>query len=403
MSDRALKAVIIVAALGYFVDVYDLILFSVVRVASLKSLGLSSDQILSHGVFLINMQMAGMLCGGIVWGVLGDKRGRISVLFGSIIIYSVANIANAFVETVGSYAAWRFIAGFGLAGELGAGVTLVTELMPREKRGYGTTIIATVGVLGAVLAATTGTYLDWRLNYLIGGFLGICLLGLRMAVRESGLFAELQRKPVARGSLSLLITSRARMIRYLLCVLTGVPIWTVVGVIVTFAPEIAEGQGVVGSVTAAKAVLYCYIGLCAGDLASGLFSQYLRSRKLVLYIFMTLTWISSAIVLTVGGISASTYHLLFLPLGFAIGYWAIFVTIAAEQFGTNLRATVATSVPNFVRGAAVPMTSLFHLLLPSLGVIGSAGTAVSLSLVLALISAGLLKESFSYDLDFIEQ
>jgi MFS family permease len=269
---------ILVAALGYFVDIYDLILFSVIRVPSLTSLGLGGEELLESGVRLLNMQMAGMLVGGIAWGIMGDRRGRLSVLFGSILLYSLANIANAFVHDVSTYAALRFIAGVGLAGELGAGITLVSEILPKEVRGYGTTIVASVGVMGAVVAVLVGDMFDWRIAYIIGGCMGLALLILRIGVFESGLFEDVKRSTVARGNFFALFATAARTRRYLSVVLVGLPIWYVVGILITFAPELGAAVGVTPPPRAARAVLFAYLGLTAGDLASGLLSQLIRSR-----------------------------------------------------------------------------------------------------------------------------
>src|SRR5678815_49497 len=139
---RGARLAVIVAALGYFVDIYDLLIFGIVRADSLKSIGIAPDAQLGPTQLILNTQMIALLLGGILWGVLGDKRGRISVLFGSIILYSLANIANGFVHTVPQYAAARFLAGLGLAGELGGGITLVSESLDEKTRGHGTTIVA---------------------------------------------------------------------------------------------------------------------------------------------------------------------------------------------------------------------------------------------------------------------
>src|SRR5689334_4478749 len=189
-----LRLPVLVAALGYMVDMYDLFLFSIVRVPSLRSLNLSGDSIMKDGVMLLNFQMAGMLVGGIVWGIMGDKKGRLSVLFGSILIYSLANIGNGMVTSVGAYATLRFIAGFGLAGELGAGMTLVTEILPARLRGYGATLVATMGVMGALLAYLVSFFFDWRIAFFIGGGLGLLLMILRIKVFESGIFMKLKQK-----------------------------------------------------------------------------------------------------------------------------------------------------------------------------------------------------------------
>ena len=394
---------ILVAALGYFVDIYDLILFSVIRVPSLTALGLQGDALLESGVLLLNMQMAGMLVGGIAWGVMGDRRGRLSVLFGSILLYSLANIANAFVQDVATYAALRFVAGVGLAGELGAGITLVSEILPREVRGYGTTIVASVGVMGAVVAVLVGDYFDWRVAYVVGGVMGLALLILRIGVFESGLFEGLRQTTVSRGNFFALFASAARARRYLSVVLVGLPIWYVVGILITFAPELGAAVGVSPPPRAARAVLFAYLGLTAGDLASGLLSQFMRSRKRALAIFIALT--SSGVLLYFAPFSKSlpVFYAICGGLGFATGYWAVFVTVASEQFGTNLRATATTTAPNFVRGAVVPVTLLFQALREPLGLAGSGFAVGALTLVVALVALAGLDETFGRDLDFVEE
>ena len=393
---------ILVAALGYFVDIYDLILFSVIRVPSLTALGLQGDALLESGVLLLNMQMAGMLVGGIAWGVMGDRRGRLSVLFGSILLYSLANLANAFVQDVSTYAALRFIAGVGLAGELGAGITLVSEILPREVRGYGTTIVASVGVMGAVVAVLVGDYFDWRVAYVVGGVMGLALLILRIGVFESGLFEGVKQTPVSRGNFFALFSRPARARRYLSVVLVGLPIWYVVGILITFAPELGAAVGVSPPPRAARAVLFAYLGLTAGDLASGLLSQFIRSRKRALGIFLGLTTAGVLLYFAPFDKTLPVFYTLCGGLGFAIGYWAVFVTVASEQFGTNLRATATTTAPNFVRGAVVPVTLLFQALREPLGLAGSGFAVGMLTLAIALVALAGLDETFGRDLDFVE-
>lgn len=394
---------IIVSALGYFVDVYDIILFSVVRTHSLRALGVPEEKLLSVGVYLLNMQMGGMLLGGIIWGVWGDKKGRLSVLFGSIFLYSVANILNGMVSTVEQYAWLRLFAGIGLAGELGAGITLVSEIMKSSHRGYGTTIVATFGVFGAVVASLIAEVFDWRTSFYIGGVLGLGLLVLRISVYESGLFEQVKTTSIRRGDLAMLVHSGPRLLRYLRCIMIGLPIWYAIGIIITFSPEIAKALGATGPVTASKSVLYSYIGLTLGDLASGLLSQFMRSRKKVILIFILLAAIFCALILRSEEITPERFYLLCIPLGFAVGYWAVFVTTAAEQFGTNLRATVTTTVPNFVRGAAVPITSLFAILKEPVGVINSALLVGALTISIAVLALWWMEESFHKNLDFVEE
>jgi MFS family permease len=393
---------ILVAALGYFVDIYDLILFSIVRVKSLQGLGLDKAEILDRGAFLLQTQMGGMLAGGILWGILGDKRGRLSVLFGSIFLYSAANIINGFVQTVPQYAVLRFIAGLGLAGELGAGITLVSELMPKESRGYGTTIVATVGITGGVVAVFVGDLFDWRVAYFVGGGLGIALLLLRLGVYESSLFHQLKDKPVSRGNFFALFTPRSRAIKYLSAILVGVPIWYVVGILFTFSPEIGEAMHMTETPNAATTVMYGYIGLAAGDLVSGLLSQRLRSRRKVVLGFVAMTGLFMIVYFTAATGSLSLFYANALMLGLGIGYWAVFVTMASEQFGTNVRATVTTTAPNFVRGAVIPITSTFQALKPVVGVPESAMIVGALSLGIAFVSLIRLEETFGKDLDYLE-
>ena len=393
---------IIVAALGYFVDIYDLILFSIVRVPSLTSLGLTGEALLESGVLLLNMQMAGMLVGGIAWGVMGDRRGRLSVLFGSIVLYSVANIANAFVQDVATYAALRFVAGVGLAGELGAGITLVAEILPKEIRGYGTTMVASVGVMGAVAAVLVGDLFDWRVAYIVGGVMGLALLVLRIGVFESGLFEGVRQSNVSRGNFLALFARPERTRRYLSVVLVGLPIWYVVGILITFAPELGGEVGVSPRPNAARAVLFAYLGLIAGDLASGLLSQWMRSRRRALATFLALTTVFILIYFAPVPKSLPVFYGICFALGFSIGYWAVFVTVASEQFGTNLRATATTTAPNFVRGAVVPVTLLFQALREPIGLAMSALSVGLLTVAIALVALWGLGETFGRDLDFVE-
>ncbi len=391
-----------VAALGYFVDIYDLVLFSIVRMSSLKDLGLSGADLLHKGVLLLNMQMIGMLIGGIFWGILGDKRGRLSVLFGSILLYSIANIANGMVQSVEAYGLWRLIAGIGLAGELGAGITLVTETLSKKDRGYATMIVATIGVSGAVFAGLIAQYFHWRTNFFIGGALGLLLLILRISVFESGLYTKLQDMKVPKGRFLSLFTSWARFQRYLMCILIGVPLWYVVGILMTFSPELAGALGIVGKVEAGKTIMFCYLGLVVGDFVSGWLSQYWQSRKKAVAVFLGISALMIALNFAMTGASQVAYYWLSAALGFGSGYWAVFVTVGAEQFGTNLRSTVATTVPNFVRGAVVPLTLAFQALSPRVGILRAAGTLGVVCVSVAFVALFFLKETYGKELDFIE-
>jgi MFS family permease len=402
-TNRIIAASILVAALGYFVDIYDLILFAIVRVPSLKDLGLNDQQLLSEGVFLLNMQMGGMLVGGILWGILGDKKGRLSVLFGSIALYSVANILNGFVDSVGTYAVMRFIAGVGLAGELGAGITLVSEIMPKETRGYGTTIIATIGILGAVAAALVGDYFHWRTAYFVGGGMGIALLILRIGVYESGMFSSVRESKIVRGKFSMLFSTRARTIKYLSCIFIGIPLWFVVGILITFSREFGPALGMTETPNPGTAIMFCYIGLAIGDFASGFISQIVRSRKKVVFYSLLLLTAQIVIYLLQRGTSLPMFYGLCAFLGLGAGYWAVFVTVASEQFGTNIRATVTTTVPNFVRGAVVLLTSAFTALKEPVGILGSAGIIGAFSILIAFLALTQLDETYGKELNYVEE
>ncbi|RYE17641.1 MAG: MFS transporter [Sphingobacteriaceae bacterium] len=393
---------LIVAALGYFVDIYDLLLFSIVRVPSLKALHVADDRLLQDGIYLINVQMAGLLIGGILWGIIGDKKGRLSVLFGSILLYSIANIANGFVINLNQYVLLRFIAGIGLAGELGAGITLVAEILPKHLRGYGTSLVASIGLLGAVLAYFVANIFDWKIAYIIGGGLGILLLLLRLNVFESGMFKSVKEQQVSRGNFLMPFGSRLRFIKYLRCILIGIPIWFVIGILITFSPEFGKSLGLSVPVEAGKAVMFNYIGLSLGDLSSGFLSQQFQSRKRVVLFFIALTTAVGTIYLYFMPDLLWFFYLICLGLGFSIGYWALFVTIAAEQFGTNLRATVATTVPNFVRGSVNIMTPAFLLFKTHYGIMVSAAIVGACTIMLALLGLWKMDETYSKDLNYNE-
>jgi MFS family permease len=401
-GQRAVTLSVVVAALGYFVDIYDLLLFSIVRVTSLRSLGVEGEQLLVAGERLLNMQMTGMLLGGLIWGVLGDRRGRLSVLFGSIFLYSAANIANAWVQSVEAYAWLRLIAGIGLAGELGAGITLVSEIMPKETRGYGTTIVAATGILGAVVAALVGDIFDWRVSYIIGGVMGFALLALRVGVYESGMFEQVRQIGTSRGNVLQLFNRWDRARKYLAVILIGIPIWYVIGILITFSPEIGRALGMSEAPSAGRAVMFAYIGLAAGDFASGFLSQFIGSRRRVVLLFQLLTAAFVAAYFFLAPFTLAAFYALCVALGFGVGYWAVFVTVASEQFGTNIRATATTTVPNVVRGSVVLLTSSVGWLRPQIGVVHSALVVGVVALAIALTALWGIEETFGKDLDYVE-
>lgn len=400
---------VIVAALGYFVDIYDLLLFGIVRLPSLQSLGLNAEQISTEGTRIFNWQMGGLLLGGILWGVLGDKRGRLSVLFGSIITYSLANIACGFIprvtfmDPVTYYALMRFIAGIGLAGELGAGITLVSEVLPTRLRAIGTSLVAGVGLSGAVVAYFTVKWFDWPTAYFVGGGMGVGLLLLRVGVVESGMFKNVAAdSKVVKGDFFAFFTDWSRFSRYMKCIGIGIPTWFVIGILATFSNEFGVALGIPEAVQPGLAIMWCYVGLSVGDLASGFISQALASRKKAVSLLMAFTLISALVYLFFGLKSANSLYMTLLALGFGIGYWAMFVTIGAEQFGTNLRATAATTVPNMVRGLVIPMTLIFQYFKPGSGVINAGAIVGVLAFVIGFYSILTIPETHGKELDYLE-
>jgi MFS transporter, putative metabolite:H+ symporter len=411
---------VIVAALGYFVDIYDLLLFSIVRMPSLRALGVPEESLLAEGEFLLQMQMGGMLVGGLVWGILGDRRGRLSVLFGSILFYSLANIANGFVTTLPQYAVLRFIAGFGLAGELGAGVTLVSEILSPRIRGYAITFIATFGLMGAVCANFVSKVVEsWQWSYFIGGGLGLMLLIARVSVMESGMFLRTREKLISRGNFFQLFTNKTRFIKFMGCILIGLPIWYCIGILITFSPEFAKALKITDKVNVGDAVMYSYLGLAVGDLSSGVLSQIFLSRKKIVRFFILLTIAFILLFLFPPVRTLPFFYFTCFAVGCGIGYWALFVTIAAEQFGTNLRSTVTTSVPNFIRGTVVPLTLLFKFLRETIktnfsgemspeeakntGIITGALLVGVFTIIIAFLALRVIDETFGRDLNFEEE
>jgi len=401
--------VIIVAALGYFVDIYDLLLFTIVREPSLADIGVNltdAKAMITASTKIINWQMIGLLIGGILWGILGDKKGRLSVLFGSILIYSVANFMTGYVTTVDQYAYARFAAGIGLAGELGAGITLVSELLPKNKRGLGTSMVAGIGLFGAVFAYFTYKFTDdWRLCYKIGGVLGIGLLLLRIGVAESGMYKALKDKKISRGNILMFFNNGYRFRKYILAILIGLPTWYVIGILVNLSNRFAASLYGNTALESGRAIMYAYVGIAVGDILIGFVSQYFKSRKKALYIFYGLSIISIILFFSPLNNNDNSMYAICTAMGFSTGFWAIFVTMGAEQFGTNLRATAATTIPNMVRGSLPLINLLFiNTFQNSWGwsLIKSGILTGIIVIIITLISAYFTEETFHKDLDYTE-
>ena len=396
---------VLVAALGYFVDIYDLLLFGMIRNSSLLSLGLTGDEAVKTGLHVMSVQMYGLLIGGILWGIMGDKKGRLSVLFGSIILYSLANIANGFVQTVDQYNICRFIAGIGLAGELGAGITLVSELIPKEKRGIATSMVAGIGLTGAVVAYFISQHFDWRVCYYIGGGLGLALLLLRVSVFESGMYTSLKNTDIKKGNFFMFFTNGKRFKKYLLAILIGLPTWYVIGLLIQVSDKFGKEFGIKEKIAPGRAVMYAYIAISIADLLIGLVSQLLKSRKKALYIFYAITIVGIVLYFQQYNGSATNMYLICALMGFGTGFWALFVTMAAEHFGTNLRATAATTVPNMVRGSLPIVLFLFGYLQTgfSFSFINAAAVTGTVVMVISTAAVFMTEETFGKDLNFVEE
>ncbi|MBK6828336.1 MAG: MFS transporter [Chitinophagaceae bacterium] len=400
---------VIVAALGYFVDIYDLLLFTIVREPSLKGLGVdltNTKEVIGASTMVINWQMWGLLIGGIIWGVMGDKKGRLSVLFGSIILYSIANFFTGFVQDVQQYAYARFAAGIGLAGELGAGITLVSELLPKNKRGIGTSLVAGIGLFGAVAAYFTFQLTnDWRLCYKIGAGLGVMLLFLRISVAESGMFKQVRDSKVVRGNFLMFFTNARRFRKYLLAILIGLPTWYVIGILVNLSNRFATEFYGENKVESGRAIMYAYAAIAIGDILVGFVSQYFKSRKKALYLFYFFSIVSGIYFFSGNIHNDASMYIACTMLGFSTGFWAIFVTMGAEQFGTNLRATAATTIPNMVRGS-VPLINLMFVnwfqKTNGWSFVYSAIITGIVVMAITLIAAYFTEETFHKDLDYLE-
>lgn len=415
---KNLNKLIIVAALGYFVDIYDLLLFGVERTESLNTIlpiqypGISDAALKilnsTYGKLLLNWQMFGMLIGGVFWGILGDKKGRLSVLFGSILVYSIANILNGMIESTDAYIVLRFVSGFGLAGELGAGITLVSESMSKEKRGYGTMIVATVGVFGAVVAGFMGDVItNWRYSFYLGGAMGLALLVLRIGVFESGMFDALKKEThIKKGNVLQLFSHLPSLKKYLCIIFVTVPVWYVMGTLVLFSPELSELMGLPEkSISAGKSIMFAYAGITIGDIASGLISQLLKSRKKAFAVFLSLTVVGVFLYFLYGGTSVTVFYSIVTFIGFATGFWAVFISTAAELFGTNIRATATTTAPNFVRASTILISLLLNFIISALDVDKLLATKITGAIIISVgfIALYFLEETFGKDLNYVEE
>ncbi|MEI6851868.1 MAG: MFS transporter [Bacteroidota bacterium] len=404
-SPKIFNIIVIAAALGYFVDIYDLILFGVVKNPSLIDLGITAkDELFTQGNFLLSMQMAGMLIGGIIWGILSDRKGRLSILFMTIFLYSIANIANGFAQNITQYAVLRFIAGFGLSGELGVGITMVSEVMSKEKRGLGASIVSGIGIAGSALAFLVAEKFQWRVAFWTGGGLGLLLLFLRIAVYESGMYEKTKAIKVSRGNFLSLFTDIKRFKKFIFIILLAIPTWYTVSVLAINAPSLAQDAlHITGSIKGSTSVMLHYIGAAIGSFLFGYISLKLCSRKKPIVIGILGIAALSVVYFALNGGSPVMFYTVLLLLGMPMGgLWTIFVTAASEQFGTNLRATVTTSAPNFVRGATILITFLLGVLNPLVG-LWNAGVILGVFFTaLALVSVFFIEETYGKDLDYME-
>ena len=394
---------VVASSLGFFVDLYDIIIVSVVRQASLLSMGVPESELLSKGIWLLNLQMVGMLTGGFLWGILGDKKGRITVLFGSILLYSLATFACAYAQTYELYLLLRFIAGVGLAGELGAAITLTTEILPQKYRGIGPAVIASFGMLGAIFGSLIGGNFSWEFTYQLGGIMGFVLLFLRLGLLESGFYNRLKDMTAEKGNVLLLFRNKKLFKKYISVILMGFPGWFVNGVVMTFTPEIAKAMGMTTIPKVSIVFMVFFIGFTFGDFSCGMVSQWLKSRKKAIKIYLGSFAVLLALYFMIGKTSEMWYYGLFLLLGISAGYTIVLLTLAAEQTGTNLRSTATTSALNLLRASVIPQTIAFTYFNSVFGAYHAAIIVGVLSISIAAWAYTNLEETFHNNLDFVEE
>src|ERR1700761_4305366 len=401
-SNSIFQLAVIVSALGFFVDTYDLLLFAIIRKPSLASLGLNPAEVLSKGELMISVQMIGMVIGGIIFGIFGDKNGRLKVLFGSILLYSIANILNGMAGTLNQYFILRFIAGVGLAGELGAGITLVSESLPKDKRSTAAGFIAGFGLFGVVAASCISKWVDWRTCYYIGGVLGILLLLMRIQVQESNLFKQVHETTVSKGNFLMFFNDRRRFAKYMQCILIGLPVWYIIGILVTFSDQFGTAMGIKG-IDPGTAIMFLYMAIAAGDFSVGWLSQRLQSRKKTLFIFYGIAVLFTLLYFFQHNGSPAWFYFICAGLGYGAGLNVVYITSSVEQFGTNLRASAGISIPNMVRGTLPLMLLLFKF---TRGIFNSylKGGWVTGLIVFAIgiTAAYFLDETYGKDLEFTE-
>jgi MFS family permease len=391
-----------VAALGYFVDLYDMLIFSSERVEALGSIGVAKQKMGEVGLMLQNYQMLGLVIGGFLFGILADKFGRLRVLFASILLYSVANIGNAFVTNVPAFAVARLIAGIGLAGELGVALSWISESLKPQQRTIATTIVSAFGLLGGVVAAIMATHFHWQTSYMIGGIMGLVLLAFRVSLNESKLFEQTRQSSAKKGNLFQLLSNKKQLKKFVLCVLSGAPAFVLLSIYVTLAPEFGAAFGITEQISVAHGIMVFLIVFAMSDVACGLLSKIMRKRKTPLLIFACLQILSIGYYLLVPPQTVEAFYFRCMLLGFSAGYWGILITNSLEQFGTNIRATVATSTPSLIRGMTIPASIFFTVVSKQTSLV-TAGAIVGFSLVaISIVSILLLDDKFENDLNFME-
>ena len=392
---------VLVVALGYFIDAYDLLIFSAVRKVSLMDLGVAETDTLNIGISLLNFQLIGLMIGGVLWGILADKFGRKTILFSSILIYSISNIANSYISSVDMYYWLRFIAGIGLAGELGVGISLITENIAKERRTVSTTVVSFFGMLGAATGGWLGSVFHWQTCFLIGGFAGFLLLLLRLNVEESHMYLGIKDSKVKKGNILLILKNPKSLITYFFCTLAGSSSFLFIGMFIQSTPEFGKIFNI--SVTAGVALVWYYVGASISEVIAGILSKLLKERKAPIYIFYAISLLAIVIFCVHTPSSPRIYYIHCSLLGFGLGWWSMLITLSAELFGVNTRATAATSIPTFARAWNIPFTSVFKNNIPKLGILNSAFAVGVIVIALAIISATTIKETFENEANFIEE
>jgi MFS transporter, putative metabolite:H+ symporter len=381
---------------GYFIDIFDLVLFSTLRISSFEELKITDPTYWT--VVFFNLQMTGILVGGIFWGKMADIKGRSWSFMGTILVFSIANIINGLTSSLTVYGICRFIAGFGLAGEMGSGIALICEKVPDEKRSLYLGFVSSLGCIGAVLSGWLGDIVYWRYLFIGSGFAGILLTLLRKNLLEPDLFRKTATLNIPRGQWKTLFQSPPDLIRFILLIFLGIPMWYIIGILWSFSTEMTSTIGL-NIFTSGQAILWGYVGVWMGDMLMPFVSQFLKSRIFTIQICLIMMLLGVIYLFQFQPHSLLSFQLTHIFLGFTIGYWAVYATLCGESFGTNIRALTSTSLPSLIRFSSIPMMIIYQYGRDENELNIALGMGLTV-LCISMITTYFIKDTFQKDIDF---